>query len=287
MNSINKISATPRVDREFYQAHGYVLVRGAIDLGFLDQINAEIGELFVRQMKRLGLPADLSGSREALRSNAVALLQADVAAYINTARLTQMIPVANQLMVSDTLVDLARQLGVAFPVIATRVSNHIMSDDLKIPGGYHKSPPHQDWRSMQGSLDSVVIWIPTTEVTAKSHPLEVVPGSHLLGLLDTAEHIMTPTVDDPRITQDMFVPLPMHRGDLVVFSSFMVHRTGEQGDGNVRIAFSGRFNNADEPTFAAHGYPTPYKYSYRTDLMYEGFPTLDDLKAVFPAVTPA
>jgi ectoine hydroxylase-related dioxygenase (phytanoyl-CoA dioxygenase family) len=283
VSSLSAVRSTPSIDRDAFLREGYLVLRGVIDTGILDQINAEIAALFALQARRLGLSVEEGEGREAIQANAYAILQADVATYINTARLTQFIPVANQLMVSERLVEVARALGITFPVISTRVSNHIMSDLLKIPNGYHKSPPHQDWRSMQGSLDSVVMWAPTTPVTLQSHPLELVPRSHLLGLLDTAEHVMTPTVDDPRITEDMFVPLPMQPGDLVVFSSFMVHRTGEQGDGKVRIAFSGRFNNAEEPTYIGHGYPTPYKYSYQTELMHEGFPTLHDLAAVFPA----
>lgn len=117
--------------------------------------------------------------------------------------------------------------------------------------------------------------------------MEFVPKSHLLGLLDTVEHIMTPTVSDPRITDDKYVPIPAEPGDIVFFSSFMVHRTGEDDDGLVRIALSGRFNNALEKTYVEHGYPTPYKYSYQTDLIYENFPTLDEVATIFPAATPA
>jgi ectoine hydroxylase-related dioxygenase (phytanoyl-CoA dioxygenase family) len=156
-----------------------------------------------------------------------------------------------------------------------------MSDALKIPNGYHKSPPHQDWRSMQGSLDSIVMWMPTVPVVATSHPLEVAPRSHLMGLLATVDHIMTPTVADPRVTEQSFVPLPVEPGDVIVFSSFMVHRTGEQGDGSVRVAFSTRFNNAREPSYVKRAYPTPYKFSYRLDLMTPDFPTVEDVAAVF------
>jgi ectoine hydroxylase-related dioxygenase (phytanoyl-CoA dioxygenase family) len=148
-----------------------------------------------------------------------------------------------------------------------------MADDLKIPNGYHKSPAHQDWRSIQGSLDNLVLWIPTTPVAATSNALEVVRGSHLLGLLPTAQHIMTPMVDDPRIKETDFEPLPVAPGDVIAFSSFLVHRTGECGDGLVRIALSTRFNNAFEPTYVQRGYATPYKYAYRLDLMVPGFPT--------------
>jgi ectoine hydroxylase-related dioxygenase (phytanoyl-CoA dioxygenase family) len=288
MNSISKIaSAAYEVDREDFLANGYTVIRDALDVAILEQVNREIDALFAIQLRELGLPVDPGASRQALHANACRLLQADVPRYINTARLTQMLPTASQLVVSDAILDIARRLGVAFPVVSTRTANHIISDLLKIPDGYHKSPPHQDWRSMQGSLDSIVLWIPTTPVTLGGHPLEVVPKSHLLGLLDTVEHIQTPTVSDPRIGDDSFVGLELEPGDLVAFSTFLVHRTGDQGDGQLRIAYSCRFNNAEEPTYVAHGYNTPYKYSYRTDLMTPDFPTPDDLRKIFPAVEAA
>jgi hypothetical protein len=74
----------------------------------------------------------------------------------------------------------------------------------------------------------------------------------------------------------------MEPGDVVAFSSFTVHRTGETGDGQVRIAFSTRYNNAEEPTYVENGYPTPYKYSYRTDLMVPDFPKPTDIARIFP-----
>lgn len=279
---IESSAARPQADRGAFLRDGFVIVRGVLDPSILAAINAEMARLFVVQLRRLGLPVDGGGSREAFQANAARLLAADVETYISTARLTQMLPSAHRLMASDAILDLVRDLGIGFPVVATRLSNHIMSEALRIPGGYHKSPPHQDWRSMQGSLDSMILWVPTTPVTEGSHPLQVVPRSHLLGLLDTVEHIMTPTVSDPRITEDRFQSLPMQPGDVVAFSSFLVHRTGETGDGLVRIAFSTRYNNAEEPTYVEHGYPTPYKYSYRTDLMVPDFPKAADIARIFP-----
>lgn len=278
-----KTTAGPLVDVEKFKAEGFVTARGVIDVGLLESLLAEMDELFVIQLRRLGLTATPGGTREAFHANAQRLLAADVQAYISTARLTQMLPSAHALMISEPILRIAQELGIEVPVISTRVSNHIMSDSLKIPGGYHKSPPHQDWRSIQGSLDSIVLWVPLTPVTVRSHPLEVVPRSHLMGLLPTEDHIMTQAVSDPRITDEMYAPLPMQRGDVVAFSTFLVHRTGEKGDGNVRLAFSGRFNNAAEATYAEHAYPTPYKYSYQTDLIHENFPTAADLRTVFPA----
>ena len=267
---------------ETYRSEGYVVARGIIDVGSLDEINREIADLFILQLRRLGLRVKEGASREAFRDNAIGLLKADVPTYISTARLTQMLPSVHRLLISQPIMKLAKELGIDFPVISTKAAIHIMSDDLKIPNGYHKSPPHQDWRSIQGSVDSIVFWLPTNPVSLDSHPLEVIPKSHLLGLLNTTEHIMTPTVEDPRISDEMYVPITVEPGDVIAFSSFMVHRTGDRDDGLVRIALSVRFNNASEPTYVAHGFPTPYKYSYRLDLMFKDFPTSADLKSIFP-----
>jgi len=183
--------------------------------------------------------------------------------------------------VSEPVVELAQFLGVQRPLISTKASVHLMDDELKVPNGYHKSPPHQDWRSIQGSLDNVVFWIPTTPVRGGVNGLEVVRQSHLLGLLETSQHVMTPTVADPRIREEQFEPIDVEPGDVVAFSSFLVHRTSDKSDGLVRIAISTRFNNAEEPTFLERGYATPYKYSYRLDLITQDFPASDAVARVF------
>ena len=260
---------------------GYVVLRDCLPVAPLDAINDEIAALFEIQVRGQGLPVVPGRTREALHANALRLLHHDVARYIATSRMTQELPSVARLLVGETIVDLVRELGIAFPIVSTKPSVHTMAEDLKIPGGYHKTPPHQDWRSIQGSLDNVVLWIPTTPVNADSHVLEVVPGSHTLGLLDTVEHIMTPTVNDPRITDDRFVGLPVRPGDVIVFSAFTVHRTGERGDGLARIALSTRFNNALEPTYVERGFTTPYKYAYRLDLMVPDFPRPEHIEALY------
>ena len=280
--TFQKVNHMASVNREEYLSEGYVIGRNLIPVADLEAINGEINDLFVAQLRRLGLPVTPGQSREAFRANSVALIQADVPAYINTARITQMLPSVNRLLVSEPIMQVVSDLGLDFPVISTRTSIHIMSDELKVPGGYHKTPPHQDWRSIQGSLDNLVFWLPTTPVTTSSHALEVAPRSHLHGLLDTTHHIMTEAVEDSRVGLDEYKPLAVEPGDVIAFSAFLAHRTGEDGDGLVRIALSIRFNNANEQTYIDHAYPTPYSYSYRRDLMFENFPTQQDMAKIFP-----
>lgn len=268
--------------RKQYLSDGYTVLRGLLPVDELLSINEEINELYALQLRRMGMEAQSGSDRAAFLSNAKRLLEAEVKTYIATSRNSQMLPSVHRLLISEPIMQLAHGIGLEFPVISTRASIHVMSDDLKIPGGYHKTPPHQDWRGIQGSLDNMVLWIPTTPVSENSHALEIVPKSHLMGLLPTADHIMVPTVDDPRITEDMYVKIPVEPGDVIAFSAFMVHKTGEQGDGLARIALSGRFNNAAEATYLKHGYPSPYSYSYQKELIFEDFPTQADLESVFP-----
>ena len=280
------MSASIHADRARYLAEGYVVVKGVIDAAILASINREIGELFAIQLRRLGQSVDAGDSREAFKNNAVRLLRADVPTYISTARLTHYLPSVHRLLICDAIIRLVRELGIELPVISTRPTIAFMTSDLKIPDGYHRFPGHQEWSSMQGSLDSILLWIPTTPVKEYSNPMEFVPRSHLLGLLDTVEQNMTPAVNDARITEDRYIPIPAEPGDVVFFSSFMVHRTSEADDGLVRVALIGSFNNAREKTYVEHGYPTGYKYVNQTSLIYEGFPTLADVAAIFPAAAP-
>jgi hypothetical protein len=65
-------------------------------------------------------------------------------------------------------------------------------------------------------------------------------------------------------------------------SVFTIHRSSLQGKlGNCRLAVSTRFDNGDEPTFVDRGYPTAYVRSVARDQYYPGFPSQQQVDAVF------
>lgn len=280
MSALAKLAPVngPLVEREKFKAEGFVLAKGVIDAGLLESLLYEMDELFVLQLRRLELTATPGGTREALHANARRLLAADVEAYLATTRLTRSLPSALALMISEPILRIARELGLESPVASTEMSSHIASDGLKIPGRRPPRTPRQDWRFRQGSLDAIAFWVPLTPISVRSHPLEVVPRSHLLGLLPTNEHL---AIDDPRITEEMFAPLPMQRGDLVVYSAFLVHRISEKGDGALRIALGAGFDNAADPTWARRSNPAPERRA-PADPAAAWVPSRADLRAVFP-----
>ncbi|QTN30431.1 phytanoyl-CoA dioxygenase family protein [Rhodoferax sp. AJA081-3] len=49
--------------------------------------------------------------------------------------------------------------------------------------------PHQDYWSVQGSLDGVVVWMPLVDVDKENFPLEVIPQSHLKAFCHLVIHV--------------------------------------------------------------------------------------------------
>ena len=134
---------------------------------------------------------------------------------------------------------------------------------------------------MQGSLDALVAWVPFVAVAPGWNTLEVVPGSHRTGLLPSVPHVFGSEVAPGHYTDGDFVPLSAAPGDVVLFSMFLVHRTGKGNRPGVRWAASFRYNNLDEASFVDRDYPNPYIYRPRDDLLFEDFPTQADMRRVF------
>jgi len=174
----------------------------------------------------------------------------------------------------EELISLGFSSDVGNSAIAYSPVLHVMSDELRIPNGYNGTAPHQDWSSMQGSLDAVTIWVPLTE-TKNNFPLEAIRGSHKAGLLDGE---FNGSVLEVAVDAGDFVAIDCEPGDVVFMSSFLVHRTGAGSDG-LRIAASMRFDNAAEPTFIERGYPCAQKRVVDREIRWK--PTVEQVREIF------
>lgn len=133
---------------------------------------------------------------------------------------------------------------------------------------------------MQGSLDSVVVWVPLVDIDRRLGALEVIPGSHRWGLLpaDMADgygHLREPARGEP------LVPVEVRRGDALFFSSFLVHQSGTNVTDAIRWSCHFRYNNLRERTFVDRGFPHPYIYRPQEELITAGFPDRGQLTSVF------
>ena len=277
--ALDEFRASP-AERAALRRDGYVVLPGRVDRAMLESVSAGFRDVFRRQFAHVGL-ADAGASTDTFDAALAALFRADMPRYLAAAKLTQYLPALHALGATTSLLSLLRDLGLASPVISTRPVVHIVAEALKVPGGYHRTPPHQDWRSVQGSLDALVLWLPLSETRPDEAPLEVVPGSHRRGLLATEPDPFGTRVAKNLVADADFVPLTAGPGDVVVFSMFTVHRTGLRQGAGVRWAASFRYNNLDEPGFVARGYPNPYIYRPRDDLLSPDVPDGAAVAGVF------
>lgn len=268
--------------RQRYRRDGFAIVPGASTEAELDVVAQDITGIFRRRAEAIGLVPPAADTHDALSQIMDSLFKADRESYVSAARQTQYLASVHCLGLSSAILDILRDLGIAVPSQATRPVVHFMADALRIDGGYHKTPAHQDWRDTQGSLDGVTFWLPLYDVGLRDYPLEVVAGSHRLGLLPSVDDPFGHRITDGQVGDDAYRPLPMRRGDVVAFSGFLVHRTGAFGGARVRIAFSYRFNNAAEASYVERNYPFPYAYRAEGRLLRANYPTAADLSAFFP-----
>ena len=161
---------------------------------------------------------------------------------------------------------------------------HIMAKELEIPDGYFGFVAHQDFPSVQGSLDGVVAWVPLVNVDRGNYPLEVIPGSHFGGVLPAKEHShSTWETDTSQYHEDDYLPIEVNTGDVVFMSLFTIHRTSKLGEaGRLRLAASSRFDNADEATFIERCYPTAYTRTVQREQYFKGFPTAAQVAKIYP-----
>jgi ectoine hydroxylase-related dioxygenase (phytanoyl-CoA dioxygenase family) len=136
---------------------------------------------------------------------------------------------------------------------------HIQAASLKIPDGYFGLVAHQDFPSVQGSLDGFVVWIPLVDIDENRYPLEVIPNSHKKGILPSFENSESSWEVKPEHYNDSdFIPAVCEVGDVIFMSNFTVHRSSLKGDHRLRLACSTRYDNADEKTFIKRVYPSAY-----------------------------
>jgi hypothetical protein len=232
---------------EEYKRDGYVVVPGAVEdtvLGDKDALYKALREAHAASDEEYRLACRL------------------MAAHVSTI----------EMFVTPKLLWAVLDLGIRDPVFLTSIVAHIMGPDLWNEGAV----AHQDWPALQSGLDTVVAWIPLFDVGLDDYPVEVVPGSHLLGLLPSKEVKDGAAVVD---TSGMeFVPVTMKRGDVLLFSAFTVHRTRTPGTG-LRAAFSHRFENVADRWFGEHNF---YSAQRRTiDREVKWTPTPEQVRKVF------
>ena len=160
---------------------------------------------------------------------------------------------------------------------------HLQSKSLKIPGGYFGFDAHQDYNSVNGSLDGLIIWIPLNKVDYYNYPIEFIPKSHKNGILSTIKDNKNNIILDPYHYKDKdFISVDLDAGDIIFLSYFTIHRSKNSGiETNIRYSLSTRFDNSSESSFKKRIYPTAYIRSVDKNIIKESIPNLSNIKKIF------
>lgn len=267
----------------FYKQNGYYIAKDVFtkQSSQLMTILQEIDTIIVQQLQRFHVHYAASSDKELIYQHMAKLLSLDSEAYLASLKLCAQLFSVQSLLMAPQLINILKSFGIALPCIPTTPVLHVLGDDLKIPGGYYGIGVHQDWPSLQASLDAIVIWIPLMTVTKDNFPVEILPGSHLAGLYPgkPVEHLYE--IDASLYNENDFIPAEVALGDVLFMSSFLLHRSGVEGKSGFRMACSNRYENASEKTFIERAYPHAQKRVVQRELIFGDFPNADQIKEVF------
>lgn len=231
---------------------GYVVIRGALNKQNLQMLKAEACDIFVTQLQRHKLHI---GTFE---ENMVKLAAQFPLTLYSCGKQVQNLWRLHQLMVSDEILVQLKQIAkLRESQINTKPVLFFHNKNLASREVYYKVPAHQDYASTQGSLNSVVVWAPLAPISEDMGRLEVLPGSHLTGAQWTDIHDnfgMCPQDGD-------FVPLDLEVGDMVLFSTLLVHRSGNNTtDSRIRWSVNFRYSDLADQYWIDNDYFCPYSY---------------------------
>lgn len=264
--------------RAQYFKDGFYLWKGLLCPSITKNCLQQFHEIINLQLARFEPP------QQDMPADMQALLQASQSAYLAALRRSAKLAAISKCLTHDNIVEATSELGIELPTISSEPVLHINSDRLRIPGGYYGFDAHQDWTSIQGSLDVMVVWVPLTKVTATNFPLMVIPRSHTNGLLDGEITNNVYKINERCYQESEFIPVVAEPGDVVFMTGWTVHKTGVENCTGLRISASTRYENAAEPTFVEREYPCAYTRSVAREMMTPGFPEKKQIKKIFNKV---
>ena len=265
---------------DFYKENGYALFPGFLDRNELTDLKNEAQSLFGLALKKNNIAMNASG--QGFDKALYHLFKVNYDDFIGAARAAQHIISLHRLSVSNKITNLLNELGLSSPILCVKPIIYFNSRYLAKIEGHFKTPAHQDWRSMQGSLNSVVVWVPLVDVDIKLGAIEFIAGSHLNGLVPTETDEWFRRIPEYFAPSNAFSPVEVCLGDLVVFSSFTIHRSGNNVTDSIRWSIHTRFNDASEKTFIERGMPHPYSvYKPDQQIITADFPSTPQMKVLF------
>ena len=270
---------------EFFKKNGYLHLIDFLPKEEVTTILNDAKGIFFKQFINkgyLGLESSLNEISEELFNNCLyRLFEDDIECLTNCGKQAQHLISLHRLSLTKKIIEILTELGLKTPVISTRPVMFFNHPKLAKKKVFYKVEAHQDWGSMQGSLNSIVIWVPLINIDKNLGALEIIPKSHLSGL--RTDHIesgfrMVSLSDEEK---KELLAVNVNVGDVLIFSSFLIHQSGENSSNKPRWSCHFRYNDLDDKTFIDRKYPHAYIYRPTEEIITKDFPKLEDLTKIF------
>lgn len=257
----------------FYKKYGFLIVKNLFDKQIIENILNQAQNIYKTQMFNLKIIDTLEINNQIFEEQIKILFENHFNIFLNCGKQCQHIIDLWKLSIDNKILDIVKFLGVKTPIVSTRPVL-FSKNDIN-----HTIPAHQDWASMQGSINSIVCWTPLIDINQNLGAIALVPKSHREGLLSYEKQNSFGLVD--KFKDDDFLSFDVKQGDALFFSSFLVHKSGNNITKNIRWSCHFRYNDLDERTFQENGYPHAYIYKPVDELLIKDFDTLEETKNYF------
>ncbi|RAP27575.1 phytanoyl-CoA dioxygenase [Candidatus Marinamargulisbacteria bacterium SCGC AG-333-B06] len=242
-----------------YHDDGLLIIRDIFSKETIRDILNDSKEIFIHQIKANNISNGVYNNDNQFKEDLFELFKKNYDAFLGAAKLCQHSISLFKASTDATLLNLLNQLGIRKPSICVKPIIYFNSKHLAKMESHYRMPIHQDYRSMLGSSNSIVIWLPLVDLNYDLGPVEFVPGSHKNGIYETETHEWGRCINHKFFHDDSFISYEMKPGDLVLFSAFTVHRSGNNISNDVRWSMHFRYNDIEENNFIDRNYPHPYQ----------------------------
>jgi len=264
------------MDKKFFDENGYYIDKNLIPIELINQFVDDLNKIFKQQIDFL----DKNSQDLSVFDKMRLLFNMDNSRYLSTLTLSSKMVSLYDIIIHKNVQQSVNDLGFKIPVWQTRPVIHCMSNDLKIQNGYHGVGVHQDWSTLQSSLNTITIWIPFFKVTKENFPIEVIPKTHLLGLCEGSQKEHFFEIDSSYYNMDEFIELEAEPGDVIFMSNFTIHKSKTTGKG-FRMSVSMRYEDGGEDTFIERNYPFTEKRIVNRDVLFKDFPKKEQVLKIY------